>query len=435
MAPKIAFCTTVKGRTNHLQKTLPCNLEHNPEAKFVILNYGSTDHLIDYLKSVQGDAIESGQVVHYHMPDAGTFRMAHAKNASHRCGILEGADILVNLDADNFTGPGFARYIADQMQGRQFLAADVVPGQGLRGCNGRVAVTPNAFINAGGYDEEFDTWGSDDKDFVIRLERLGYVPNAIDHQYLSAINHTDKVRFREYPEARALGMGEDTFDPLIDDTVVNFGKFGCGTVYRNFSTEPIELKPIPTRIFGIGLHKTATNSLHAALQILGYDSVHWPSGSWANAVLRDMIRFGKSRVLERHYAASDLPVAIFYEQLDRAYPNSKFILTVRDDENWLNSVRRHWSYAHNRYRWEWDAWPVSNKIHKLVYGQTTFDADVMLKRYRRHNEGVRDYFAGRPRDLLTMNMDHGAGWKALCGFLGKAAPEGEYPKMYVNGGI
>ena len=42
--------------------------------------------------------------------------MAHAKNMAHRLGIIEGADILCNLDADNFTGPGFASYIAEQMQ-------------------------------------------------------------------------------------------------------------------------------------------------------------------------------------------------------------------------------------------------------------------------------------------------------------------------------
>ena len=51
-----------------------------------------------------------------------------------------------------------------------------------------------------------------------------------------------------------------------------------GTVYRNFGNKPIKLSAIPTRIFGVGLHKTATTSLHKAFQVLGFDSLHWGRG-------------------------------------------------------------------------------------------------------------------------------------------------------------
>ena len=44
----IAFCTTVKGRTQHLRETLPRNLDANPRSKFIVLDYNSEDGLLDY---------------------------------------------------------------------------------------------------------------------------------------------------------------------------------------------------------------------------------------------------------------------------------------------------------------------------------------------------------------------------------------------------
>ena len=101
--------------------------------------------------------------------------MAHAKNMAHRLGILEGADVLVNLDADNFTGQDFAGYIGEQMQNpQQFMWARKDPGDGRpRGISGRIIVTRAAFLAAGGYDEKYTTWSPDDKDFHARLERMG----------------------------------------------------------------------------------------------------------------------------------------------------------------------------------------------------------------------------------------------------------------------
>ena len=33
--------------------------------------------------------------------------------------------------------------------------------------------------------------------------------------------------------------------------------------------------PLRPRIFGLGLNKTATTSLHRALELLGFRSLHW----------------------------------------------------------------------------------------------------------------------------------------------------------------
>lgn len=466
---KIVFCTTCKGRVQHIQQTLPANLLGNqsPYSKFVVLDYNSPDHLALYLLSNHKADIDSGQLVVYTMlPAAGgpiPFAMAHAKNMAHRCGILEGADILVNLDADNYAGDGFDQYIAEhfasgdrillQAMWNRWVASPARPGclpqdpewlsqdaSGAfgppvpKGSNGRMVVTRSAFLLAGGYNEKYDTWGPDDKDFNIRLRRLGFSPRLLDRRYQDTILHNDKVRFKDYPHA-VIKKTEDDFQMTVqdsDETMVNAGRVGCGVVYRNFKfDEPIEIAPIPTRIFGIGMHKTASTSLHHALTILGFDSAHWKDAHWAKKIWNEVTgsESGKSITLERSYALSDLPISIMYRTLDQAYAGSKFILTIRDESSWLASVRNHWDRAVNPFREAWDTDPFTNFIHKQVYGRRDFDAETFLARYRRHNAEVIEYFKDRPGDLLVFSTND---WGPLCRFLGSSVPDMEYPKMFVS---
>ena len=439
----ISFCTTCKGRAQHVKRTLPQNLKDNPSAKFILLNYNSPDDLLVYLQANHARDIESGKLTVYSLMEDGPFAMARAKNLAHRCAMREGADILVNVDADNLTGQCFAAYVQDQfnqaahehkMFGHPdiFMWAKMIKGVRKRGITGRIAMTSRAFLLAGGYDERYATWGPDDWDITVRLERFGFLPVEIDAQYLDAITHKNKVRFKEYPHAEPPDdVTEQELYPPNDRTVVNFGNIGCGTVYRNFDfATPIELKPLPTRIFGIGMQKTATTSLHTALDLLGFDSAHWESGSWAKAILQEMRKKGRSITLEKHYALCDLPIAILYKELDRAYPGSKFILTVRDEVDWLASAKAHWTYEHNPHRTDWDEYPAANIIHQATYGQTHFDAEVMLSRYKRHNAEVREYFRNRPADLFVMNMSKGAGWNELCYFVDRPVPSIPYPRSY-----
>ncbi len=453
--PRIAMCSTFKGRLPHLRETLPKNIADNADYEncvFIVLDYGCQDHLLEYLSAFHSKDLESGKLVYYGFPSAAVFEMAKAKNMSQRCGMLEGADILVNLDADAFTGPGFATYLA-----RGFTATDekvFMPAMwnrwivrdgtrewvsenrdgtfGLpvpKGCAGRIATTVDAFLLAGGYDERFNKWGPDDRDYNVRLRQLGFKPLLIHREYLETIRHNDKLRFREYPEA-ADYCGQCSLVPIEEcpPPIVNFGHCGCGTVYRNSDPIPLTLEPLPTRIFGIGMHKTATTSLHMAMKVLGLNSAHWPSAHWAKAVWREMNNTGKSPTLEKHYAASDLPIPLLYRKLDKAYPGSKFILTVLDDEVWVKAAEKHWDSRRNPNRARWDSDPFTHRIHEVLYGQRHFDRDVFLARYRHHNSDVLKYFKDRPDDLLVMRMNEGSGWAELCEFLGVENPGVPYPQ-------
>lgn len=429
---RTVFCTTCRNRTPHLRLTLPKNLADNPGNKFVVVNYNTEDDMLAFLSSECAREIESGRLAVYSYLADTKYKFSHAKNLAHRLGLREGGDILVSLDADNFAGARFGEFAEREIDYLEdaFLWARMRKGKTPRGINGRIAVTGRTFVKLGGYDEaKFREWGSEDKDFHLRLEMAGHAGIEIPPSYLQAITHNDKIRFKDYPYVAEAAYTDDYHrvdKSTIGKLVVNDGAVGCGEVVRNFDhNTAVELKPIPTRVFGIGLHKTGTTSLHRALKRLGYDSWHWTSAHAAKAIWQEMTQTHRSPVLERWYALCDLPLPLLYRDLDQAYPGSKFILTVRDEGEWLSSVEKHFDPAFNRFREGWDDDPFSHRVHHLLYKRTDFNADVMLNRYRRHNADVREYFRDRPDDLLVMSPTDG--WASLCRFLDHEQPAVSYP--------
>ena len=180
-----------------------------------------------------------------------------------------------------------------------------------------------------------------------------------------------------------------------------------------------------TNVFGIGLSKTGTSSLDRALNMLGIPSIHYPHDA---ATFRQLAK-GDYRlsVLERYQGVTDIPVAPFYPQLDAVFPGTKFILTVRDEGRWLDSIANHcqfmqeWAARDDQFR------RFNDFIVARVYGRHDFDRERFLHVYREHEAAVRRYFADRPNDLLVLDVCCGNGWDLLCQFLGVSAPARAFP--------
>lgn len=176
------------------------------------------------------------------------------------------------------------------------------------------------------------------------------------------------------------------------------------------------------KIIGAGLSKTGTKSLARALTALGFQTLHNDMQR-----LNDVIAGTTPRPDFRRYddvdAAVDLPSAWFFEELLQAYPDSKCILTVRDEDSWWKSVRAHmgeifWMVSREQDPDRWDL-----RCH--VYGSADPREFTYRKRYREHNARVQ---AIAPADrLLVMNVTAGDGWEPLCGFLGLPVPQQPFP--------
>jgi hypothetical protein len=165
--------------------------------------------------------------------------------------------------------------------------------------------------------------------------------------------------------------------------------------------------------------------LAKALELLGYRAKHCPQ-----FYLDDAGRLVVSQDdIARYDALTDEPCVLVYQDVDRQYPGSKFILTVRDEQSWLRSIENNG----NALR-EWRArFPAVSVLHRTLYGTALFEPKQFARAYREHVRDVRAYFVDRPQDLLVMDVCGGEGWEALCPFLGRQAPDVPFPRLNVFG--
>lgn len=183
------------------------------------------------------------------------------------------------------------------------------------------------------------------------------------------------------------------------------------------------------RVFGLGLSRTGTRSLTAALHVLGIDTVHYPIDEDSfRALSSGKLDFA---LLDGFDGITDITAAPYYAQLDRRYPDAKFILTVRDEDAWLRSCENHWSgrdaFAPAETPASESHMNVRRFLRAAVYGTYDFEPERFRYVYRKHVEDVRRYFADKPGRLLELDIAGGEGWDKLSRFLGRYVPDQPFP--------
>ncbi len=181
----ISFCTTCMGRLHDLRQTLAQNIADNadyPAVEFVLLDYHSQDGLETWVKESMRPHIESGRLVYARTTEPQAYEMAHSRNVAFK---LASGDIVCNLDADNWTGPGFASALNRVANEQPERAVFTKSRQRLRG---RVAMYKQEWEELlGGYDEDFRNYGHDDRDLVNRALLQGFKLMCFGGQYVSRI--------------------------------------------------------------------------------------------------------------------------------------------------------------------------------------------------------------------------------------------------------
>lgn len=198
------------------------------------------------------------------------------------------------------------------------------------------------------------------------------------------------------------------------------------------------------KIFCIGRNKTGTTSLAKAFTDLGY-----VVGDQASAErLADQHyfdgRFGPIMdYCKRAQVFQDVPFSwpMTYAQLDKAFPGSKFILTVRNDpEQWYQSITR---YHGKLFGLNGRVPPTADDLRRANYVRTgymynilrihgttdedPYNRDIMIAHYERYNREVMAYFADRPQDLLVLNIAEPGAYERFAGFLGETSPYQDFP--------
>lgn len=162
-------------------------------------------------------------------------------------------------------------------------------------------------------------------------------------------------------------------------------------------------------IFCIGLSKTGTLSLSKALELLGYKPIHYPDDAIYDSFYKKLFdeEYDVSSLGDRN-AFLDIPFAFSFKGFYESYPESKFILTTREKNNWLKSCKKH--MKKKKYF-------VQDKIRKLMYGSDVFNYTKMSETYDHHYKNVIDFFQNKPEQLLVYNVCEKEGWEPLLKFL------------------
>jgi len=184
-----------------------------------------------------------------------------------------------------------------------------------------------------------------------------------------------------------------------------------------------DLRPDRPRVFGIGLNKTGTMTFDAAMRVLGFESLH-DGGPEVHDAVKAAIDAGApllSNLDQRWDAFSDIGLlSRRFGILDRQYPGSRFVMTVRPVDAWLDSRRRH--VERNQ------ALAAAGEYHGKFL---VVDEEKWRAEWEHHTERVRSYFTGRD-DFVELDLTRTPEWRPLCAFLDLPEPAVDFP--WVNRG-
>tara|TARA_Y100000996_G_C22398999_1_gene592340 strand:+ start:63 stop:776 length:714 start_codon:yes stop_codon:yes gene_type:complete len=198
-----------------------------------------------------------------------------------------------------------------------------------------------------------------------------------------------------------------------------------------------------SKIFCIGLNKTGTTTLAATLEIYGYSI---PNQMNQEMEISKQTYFGNYQPLKefvnKYDAFQDLPFSIdnYYIVADSLFPNSKFILTERDPEEWYKSLIKYdtkkynidniknikeedlenkFFYLFEDYR-KLTMQKYISKVenNKIVYHwNLIYDKETYINYYIQRNDQIKKYFSNRANDLLILDLSKEKNTEKLCNFL------------------
>ena len=195
------------------------------------------------------------------------------------------------------------------------------------------------------------------------------------------------------------------------------------------------------KVFVIGFNKTGTTTLKRTLMLWGFKI---GNQQVASMMLEDYYLNRYERIfafVETADVFQDIPFSKpnLFRELDKQFPNSKFILTVRDSEDqWFNSLLNfHSKKVGIKPPTEKDLANVDNIYKgflldaiKMTWNYPKidlYDENYYKQMYIKHIEDVKEYFKSRPDDFMEFNVSRKNDFKALVTFLNIETKMKEFP--------
>jgi len=205
-----------------------------------------------------------------------------------------------------------------------------------------------------------------------------------------------------------------------------------------------------------GLPKTGTKTMTFALRELGYtvydlmEHYQYHREEWLKILTKGGSSSDFMEMYENVDVVADLPACGLWQEILKAFPDAKVILTTRENEDiwlksWLNQINEQVSWFG---LFTSTLCPTIRRFEKLLeiaaqaysginlamvpsFPYPVRKRNDMLTKYwyRRHNAHV---IQDVPREQLLI-FDLKSGWEPLCKFLNKPVPDKPFPHLNKNG--
>ena len=217
----------------------------------------------------------------------------------------------------------------------------------------------------------------------------------------------------------------------------------------------MENKP---KIFCIGYNKTGTTSLGATLKQIGFNvAPQIPQEKQLTETVRNGNYIPFIKFCKKYEAFQDLPFSMgnTYVQADCLFPGSKFILSIRDSEEWYKSlVNFHlrgifkqfglknikevreghfknqtlWLYKNYDYEIKKTEIALLDKEYKIKYDWSmAYNKEHLISVYDNRNLEIIKYFRTRKEDLLIIDITKESDNAKILKFLGLNATAQKLP--------
>lgn len=172
--------------------------------------------------------------------------------------------------------------------------------------------------------------------------------------------------------------------------------------YPVYNSDKESFKLPINKIFQIGFNKCGTRTIHNFFLKNGIKSVHWKTDLIANTIHNNFLNnFPLLTGIDKYKVYTDMENVstqiyahiLYYKELDKQYPNSKFILNIRDRNKWIKSRLNHGGGSYLR---------TTMNFHRYTKDQVV---DMWINDWETHIKDVKDYFKDRPKDLLIFNIE------------------------------
>lgn len=197
------------------------------------------------------------------------------------------------------------------------------------------------------------------------------------------------------------------------------------------------------KVFGIGFNKTGTTTLESVLRYYGYSL---PDQAYQEKMITRSTFDGNYQpmidLVGRFEAFQDMPFSqgSTYMTADKLFPDSKFILTIRDPEQWFASLCQFHkklfnieslgdlteSHVRTQFHYLYDGYVYEN-IKRFLTDESDeqkearwdllYNKDYYIERYLKRNDAIRKYFSSREGALLVIDLTKEQTTKSICDFL------------------